>query len=162
MALSLKRGSGRVFSGENWKLASESKWEYQKLYVPNGCEPYVGSRDIDGQEFSVFKCLDDDFFAQPTEICRLPEPKDPMEIVYFSYPQVDKERSKKSLNKKETTQSGLVFSGKNWKLAGISKWKKSNGIIVSGLGNPVGIHVINDKNYQVYKSSLGFVAIHDG
>lgn len=159
MKLSLKRGSGRVFSGDNWKLVSDSKWEYQKLYVPNGYEPYVGSRVIDGQEFSIFKCLDDDFFAQPIQICSLPEPKDPMEIVYFNYPQI--ERPMKSSNKKETIQSGLIFAGKNWKLAGTSKWKKHNGIIVSGLGGSIGTHIINNKNYQIYKSSLGFVAIHE-
>jgi len=79
--VTLKRGRGLRFEGENWKLAGEGRWLEHRLYVPNGNEPLMGSRVLRGKEHTVFRCLDDDFFAQPSEICELPDPKDPLEVL---------------------------------------------------------------------------------
>lgn len=80
--LKLKRGYGRSFEGENWKLAKDDKWSHHRLYIPYGEEPFHGTRMIDGVEHAVFRCRNDDFFAQPVEICALPVPEDPMEVLY--------------------------------------------------------------------------------
>ncbi len=79
--MTLKRGRGLCFGGENWKLAGEDKWREHRLYVPNGRERLYGTRTLRGREHAVFRCLDDEFLAQPSEICELPDPGDPMEVL---------------------------------------------------------------------------------
>lgn len=81
MKLTLKRGRGRVFPGSNWKLAGDERWAEHHLYVPNGMEKIVGSRPIGGVEHAVFRCLDDEYMAQPFEVCQLPDPKDWTEVL---------------------------------------------------------------------------------
>jgi hypothetical protein len=79
--LTLKRGRGKVFPGANWKLVGDAGWAEHRLYVPSRREPLVGTRLIDGVEHAVFRCLDDEYMAQPVEVCRLPDPEDPTEVV---------------------------------------------------------------------------------
>ena len=80
MPLTLKRGYGRCFNGENWKSVKDSKWVHHRVYVPYGEEPLHGTRLIDGVEHAVFRCRNDDFFAQPVALCELPPATDPMRI----------------------------------------------------------------------------------
>jgi hypothetical protein len=87
--LRLKRGFGMVFRGENWRLAGDARWERHPMYVPNGREPLAGTRQIGGVEHAVFRCLDDDFLAQPVAVCELPVPEDPLEILSIG-PPIDK------------------------------------------------------------------------
>lgn len=70
-----------MFTGVNWKLAGYGKWEQCQLYVPNGMEKYMGSRIIGGVEYIVFMCLNDVYLAQPSKICALPDPGDPMLVL---------------------------------------------------------------------------------
>lgn len=79
--LTLKRGRGKVFPGANWKLAGDEKWTEHPLYVPNGRESLAGTRLIAGVEHAVFRCLDDEYMAQPFETCQLPDPKDWTEVL---------------------------------------------------------------------------------
>lgn len=56
------------FSGKNWKLASESKWEENK-HIFSGREKCVGKRMLFGQERDVYECLtEEDFIAYIGEI----------------------------------------------------------------------------------------------
>ena len=84
--LTLKRGCGKTFDGENWKLVGDGKWKFHPLYIPNGSEPFIGLRQIRGVEHAVFTCLDEDFFAQPVEVCKLPESSDMGEILSHPLP----------------------------------------------------------------------------
>lgn len=79
--LTLKRGFGRVFGGENWRLAGDSKWAPHRLYVPSGEEPMAGTRGIDGVAHAVFRCKDGDFFAQPVATCEMLPPDDLLEVL---------------------------------------------------------------------------------
>jgi len=79
--MKLKRGRGLVFLGENWRLAGENRWAEHALYVPNGMEKHAGRRDLRGAPHEVFRCLDEDYLAQPSEICALPVPEDPLEVL---------------------------------------------------------------------------------
>lgn len=87
--LKLKRGWGKVFRGENWRLAGDGRWEDHPMYVPNGREPLAGTRLIGGRDFAVFRCLDDDFLAQPVSTCELPVSEDPLEVLSIG-PPIDK------------------------------------------------------------------------
>jgi len=161
MELKLKRGSGLAFDGENWKLAGDSKWEKQPLYVANGYEEFMGLRVLHGQEHAIFRCLNDTFFAQPTDICKLPVPSDPMEVLYDAYERGEEEVSSQSKKSTPITKA-LVFKGANWKLVKDSKWKPMTGFLPSELENPVGTKTIGSKSYNIYKSSMGFIAISEG
>ncbi len=77
----LKRGRGLSFEGENWRLAGEARWEEHRVYVPNGREKFLGVRALRGVEHAVFRCMNDDCLAQPSEICELPAPADPTEVL---------------------------------------------------------------------------------
>lgn len=79
--LKLKRGYGRSFVGENWQLVGESKWTHHRHYLPNGREPFHGVRKLDGVDHAVFRCFNDDFFAQPVGLCEFSVPEDPMEVM---------------------------------------------------------------------------------
>lgn len=81
MELTLKRGRGLVFPGSNWKLVGDERWTEHPMYVPNGREALVGTRLIGGVEHAVFRCLDDEYMAQPFEVCQLPVPKDWNEVL---------------------------------------------------------------------------------
>ena len=91
--LTLKRGCGIGFFGMNWDMVGDRKWHdcppysrdgIQSVFVPSGKEIFMGNKVIRGIDFSVYKCLDDGFFAQPTRICELPVPEDCMEILCTS------------------------------------------------------------------------------
>jgi hypothetical protein len=81
--MTLKRGCGLTFTGENWKLAGDTKWERAPLYIPNAShqEQFMGTRLIKNKTYAVFKCLNDDFLAQPVNICELPVSKDDYAIL---------------------------------------------------------------------------------
>ncbi len=83
MNLTLKRGFGRIFAGENWRLAGERKWTRTPRFVPTGNEPFQGTRLLDGAEHAVFRCSDDDFLAQLVSVCELPVPEDGLEVLSF-------------------------------------------------------------------------------
>jgi hypothetical protein len=157
--LSLKRGSGWVFGGENWKLASDKLWEVHPLLIPNGREEHVGSRVVHSHQVEVFRLLNDEFFAQPKTICKLPVPEDPLEVLYsLEAPEPEAEKPK---SKKKTVQGikVLTFSGKNWKLAADNKWKSSTSFTTFETNEKVGEKTIGQTTYDVYKSSPGFIAV---
>ncbi len=156
--LTLKRGSGRTFFGSNWNQVAEQKWEVQVLYVPNGREKYQGNRILDGVEHAVFICLDDGFFAQPVEICKLPKPVDLMEVVYELEAPAVEEKPKTSKKTIQGTKM-LTFTGKNWKLAADSKWKSTTTFSTYEATGKVGEKTIGQTVYDVYRTSSGFVAI---
>ena len=182
MTLTLKRGSGRVFTGSNWKLASDKHWEVQLTFLPGSPRPkeiHQGDRLIDGVMHSVWLCLNDEFFAQPLSICELPIPEDEMEIVYSLAPPVEEfvEAScdetdpnpeidgvltmENKTVETETTElvELLRFTGKNWKLTSDKKWKSvSAGYSVKHL---VGEKTINQVAYKIYKVIDGFAAIKE-
>ena len=58
-------GEVLAFGGQNWKLVKDSGWEYQRFYLANGMEKHVGTRILRGQEHNVFRCLNDEYVAQP-------------------------------------------------------------------------------------------------
>lgn len=156
--LILKRGSGRNFDGENWKLAAEKKWEVQELYVPNGKEQYMGNRAFDAVEHAVFRCLNDEFFAQPVHICELPKPEDPMEVIYsLDAPEI----IEKATPSKAVIQGTkvLTFMGKNWKLAAEKKWKSTSTFSNQDNASKVGEKTIGQTVYDVFRTSGGFVAV---
>lgn len=156
MTPTLKRGHGLSFYGTNWKLASDHKWE-SGPHVPYYGEPLVGERFLNGVKHLVFQCKDDSFLAQPEDICNLPIPSDPMEVI--SPPPDQLESEEKSIIKKQKSQAvkqALVFVGKNWKLASDRKWSNTNGFVS---GDPIGSRMIKDNEYDVYKNGDGFIAI---
>ncbi len=157
MELTLKRGSGRSFNGSNWNLVSDAKWETHSLYVANGREKYLGNRPIDGIEHAVFQCLDDTFFAQPINVCELPAPEDPLEVLYSLEMEEEKPRSVPS--QMNTGTRVLTFSGKNWKLAAESKWKSSASFADYEESSKVGEKTIGQTAFDVYRTPSGFVAI---
>jgi len=159
--LTLKRGSGLSFDGENWKLASDSKWVKTPQIVPHShrIEEFMGTRMLLGVEHAVFRMLNDDYFAQPVDICRLPIPEDAMEVLYDVYIDYVEESHPAPRSKKAVpTGKFLVFKGANWKLVSDAKWKNNNGLLPD-LGSPVGSKTIGSKDYNIYKSSVGFIAI---
>ncbi len=169
MELTLKRGSGRHFPGQNWKTASDKNWlrQYDHI-VPSGRETLVGNRDFDGIPHAVFQCLNDEFFAQPVSVCELPVPEDPLEVLYeYEKPAATE---KEPAPKKTSTSSSIkgekikVFSGKNWKLAAEKKWKSATSFIGSGeeLGTKVGEKTFGVTVYDIHKASSGFVAVKQG
>ncbi len=168
MELTLKRGSGRHFPGQNWKTAAEKHWVRQHSHiVPSGRETHVGLRELDGVPHAVFQCLNDEFFAQPVDVCEKPIPEDPMEVV-FEYEKTEEAEEEAEKPKKKTeglkTSKVMTFSGKNWKLAAEKKWKSSTGFIGSGeeLGTKVGEKTFGATVYDIHKSSSGFVAVKQG
>jgi hypothetical protein len=158
MELTLKRGSGLTFEGTNWNLTSEKKWMVQVLLVPNGKEKYMGNRTFGGVEHAVFQCLNDDYFAQPVSICKLPVPKDPMEVLYLLDAPAPEEKPRPKTKTVQGTKI-LTFSGKNWKLAADSKWKSSTSFSTHETSEKVGEKTIGQTTYGVYKVSTGFVAV---
>jgi hypothetical protein len=162
MELSLKRGSGLVFDGENWQTVSEKRWHWQPIYVPSQREVFVGRRQLAGQEFAVFRCLDDEFLAQPVNICELPIPEDPVEVVFEHEPEEEPmaPNEKKSSKSVQIDSKSLQFEGKNWKLAADKKWKPINGFVPQ-LGEKVGNKTIGKIPYTVHKGPLGFIAIRE-
>jgi hypothetical protein len=158
--LCLKRGSGWTFDGANWNLASEKLWGIHQLLVPNGKEEHVGMRDLHGLHVAVFKLLNDGFFAQPLNICKLPIPKDPLEILYSLEPPAEAEEEKPR-SKTKTIQGTkiLTFSGKNWKLAADNKWKSTTAFSTFETNEKVGEKTIGQTAYYIHKVSSGFIAV---
>jgi hypothetical protein len=166
MKLTLKRGSGRHFDGQNWKLAGDKQWVVQPLFVPHALEKekHVGNRMIDGVEHAVYLCLNDEFFAQPVSICELPKPADMTEVMYSLEVPVVEEKPR-SAQKGTQGFKVLTFVGKNWKLAGDKAWKTSTAFSKPGDKGSrytekelVGERKIGSQYYEVYSSSSGFVA----
>jgi hypothetical protein len=160
--MSLKRGSYLHFDGENWKLAGDSKWTKRPLLVPNGMETFMGNRTLLGEEHSIFRCLNDEYAAQPSSICALPDSDDPMEVfIEYEFAEDPLEPSSKSSSKSSRTDLGksLVFRGTNWKLVKENKWKPVIGFIPDDLGESLGEREMANKRYSIYKSPLGFIAI---
>jgi hypothetical protein len=152
MELTLKRGSGLTFDGTNWNLVSEKKWGVQVLLVPNGKEKYMGNRTFGGVEHAVFQCLNDEYFAQPVSVCKLPKPDDPGEVVYTLEPpppEVEKPRSSKVTQGVKVLQ----FAGKNWKLAADKKWKSTTSFSTFEESTKVGEKTIGQTVFDVYKAS---------
>jgi hypothetical protein len=156
--LSLKRGSGWVFGGENWKLASDKLWEVHPLLIPNGREEHVGSRVVHSHQVEVFRLLNDEFFAQPKTICELPVPEDPAEVLYSLEPPAEEEKPKARTKTVQGTKI-LTFAGKNWKLAADAKWKSSTSFSTYETSEKVGEKTIGQTTYDVYKASSGFIAV---
>lgn len=74
----LKRAPIKVFRGENWKLASDRRWEEGDFdYVPNYHEALKGFRQIGGVEHAVFHLMSGDYGAQPRELCEAVLPDEP-------------------------------------------------------------------------------------
>jgi hypothetical protein len=166
MKLTLKRGSGRHFDGQNWKLVADQKWGVQVLFVPHALEKekYVGNRMIDGVEHAVYQCLNDEFFAQPVSICELPKPDDMTEPMYTLELPVEEEKPR-TASKNTQGFKVLTFSGKNWKLAGDKAWKTSTAFSKPGDKDSrytekelVGERKIGSQMYEIYSSPPGFIA----
>jgi hypothetical protein len=165
--LTLKRGSGWTFSGTNWKSVSDKAWEIHVLFIPGfppGREKHVGSREINGIPVEVFQCLNDDFFAQPVNICELPIPKDSCstEIFYSLEAPVQEEKKKMTssvTSTKNEPSTMLTFKGKNWKLASNKKWTKASTLFSIDDSMKVGSRIIGEHTYLIYKSSPGFIAV---
>jgi hypothetical protein len=158
MELTLKRGSGLMFDGTNWNLAAENKWRVQVLLVPNGKEKFLGMKTFGGVEHAVFQCLNDEFFAQPKTICKLPVPEDPAEVLYSLEPPAEEEKPKARTKTVQGTKI-LTFAGKNWKLAADAKWKSSTSFSTYETSEKVGEKTIGQTTYDVYKASSGFIAV---
>lgn len=158
MELTLKRGSGLTFDGSNWNLVSENKWQVQTLFVPSGKEKHLGNRRFGAVEHAVFQCLNDEFFAQPLDICKLQASEDPLEIQYSLDAPVEEEKPRPKVAKPVSTKV-LSFSGKNWKLAADAKWKSSNVFDTYDEKSRVGDKKIGQTVYDVYKVANGFIAI---
>lgn len=165
--LTPKRGCGLLFSGTNWNSASDVRWQDHLVWAPGGSEKLVGTRIIREIEVAVFQCLDDDFMAQPTAICKLPLPEDAMEILCLpehlkiEIPADDTEDKPKKRSKKPAPmkQSGILcFRGTNWRLAGTDKWRPLNGPTPS-YDKPVGSRIIGNFTYDIYSWLDGFMAI---
>ena len=167
MILTLKRGSGRIFTGTNWNLAADRNWEVHVMFVPGSPAPkekYMGNRDIDGIPHCVFQLLDDDFFAQPIEICELPISEDDEEVLYELEAPPPEEKSKTVKVSKSAVQSAkmLMFSGKNWKLTSDRKWKSVSSFAILDVANKVGEKKIGQGTYDIFKTPEGFAASRQG
>jgi len=167
MSLTLKRGSGRTFNGSNWQSVSDKTWEVQVLFIPGSPAPkeeYLGNRLIDGTDFAVFKCLNDDFMAQPVSICELPLPKDQYSTSVFYSLEAPVPEERKMTNSNNSVQSTkvLMFSGKNWKLASDKKWKSSSSFATHDAGNKVGEKTIGTVLHDIFRVPDGFAAIKQG
>jgi len=149
--MTLKRGSYLHFSGENWKLTGDSKWKKMPRLVPNGMEQFMGVRQLFDKEHCVFKCLNDEFAAQPSSICELPVPKDHMLVLYDEYEDggPDFVRTFGPESTEPSTQS-YGFDGTNWKLTRDTKWKPILGFEPDDLGEPLGTKALFGKNFNVY------------
>jgi len=163
MELTLKRGSGLTFDGSNWNLASEKKWQVQVVFIPNGKEKHMGNRFFGGVEHAVFQCLNEEFFAQPISICKLPISKDPMEVQYSLEAPAEDEKPRPKTKQIVRTKV-LSFAGKNWKLAADAKWKsdrrqQTNVFDTYDAKDKVGEKKIGQITYDVYKVSTGFIAV---
>jgi hypothetical protein len=155
--LTLKRGSGRSFTGTNWQAISDKKWEVHALLVPSGKEKLVGCRLIDDVTHSVFLMLNDEYFAQPTNVCELPMPEDPMTEIYsLDVPETEETQS---TSKNLQSSKVLVFSGKNWKLSSDKKWKSSTSIVSFESKDKVGEKKIGPTMHDIYRTSPGFIAV---
>lgn len=164
MKLTLKRGSGRHFDGQNWKLVADQKWGIQVLFVPHALEKekYVGNRMIDGVEHAVYQCLNDEFFAQPVSICELPKPDDMTEPMYtLELPVV--EEKPRTASKNTQGFKVLTFTGKNWKLAADKKWKSTTSFSTFEESAKVGEKTIGQTVFDVYRASNdSFFAVKRG
>ena len=165
MKLTLKRGSGRTFDGENWKLVADGKWGVQILYVPHALEKeqHVGNRMIDGVDHAVFRCLNDEFFAQPVSVCE--KPRNGSEEVVYELEASAAEEKPRPASKGTQGFKVLTFSGKNWKLAGEKSWKTSTAFSQPGDKDCrytekelVGERKIGNQMYEVFSSPPGFIA----
>lgn len=160
--LTLKRGSGKSFEGKNWQLAGDNSWDYHYLYIPNGMEKFFGLREIEKTQYAIFMCLDDTFFAQPVSICELPIPDDCMTVVYLVEKPIEvnleSKKPEKSVMKSHASSNIMEFSGKNWKLAGNSKWKKFSGFI-QNLESSLGERKIGSHSYKIHRFGGVFLAI---
>jgi hypothetical protein len=160
--LTLKRGCGLCFGGTNWKSTGDSKWENQLVFIPSGHELFLGNKTIRGIEFSVFKCLNDEFIAQPTTICKLSMPEDTSLILckledLGIIPDVRPERKTNNI---PVRMSGCMsFSGMNWKLAGDKKWHDMSGFTPKDLGESLGEREIGKNIYDIYRGPSGFIAV---
>ena len=165
MPLTLKRGSGLTFRGTNWKSVSDSAWEVQVLFIPGYPPPkeaYQGNRLINGVEHAVFQCLNDDFLAQPVNICELPPPKDQYSTETFYSLEAPIPEERKKMTNSVTSTKVLQFAGKNWKLASDKKWKPVSSFATYEASAKVGSKEIKTVSYDIYRTPEGFAAVKQG
>lgn len=151
----LKRGSGRLLSGEDWKNSPDSAWYRHRVYVPNCMEDRLGERMLDGVPHIVFRLLDEDLFAQPKYVCEAehvdntepfyvdPEAPAQYHVVRYESPPVEASAP---------TSGTFQFSGKNWKLSGDKKWKPTTRNTL-GL-EKVGSKLIDGVERTIYKDNV--------
>lgn len=153
----LKRGSGRLLSGEDWKNSPDEAWHRHRTYVPNCMEDRLGERLIDGVPHIVFRLLNDELFAQPKYVCEA-EHVDTVVPFYVDpeAPEAPTHVEKYDPPTPETSSlssSGVFqFSGKNWKLSGDKKWKPTTRNVL-GL-EKAGTKVINGVERTVYRDNV--------
>ncbi len=150
----VKRGEGLSCNGKAYDHP-KSEWVFWPIYVPNGCEVYLGEKEFLGELFGVFQCLDDSFYAQPVDILKLPIPKDPMKEVSI-LPKQYRQYSE-SFNQGEALM--LTFKGTNWKLVGDKKWKEiSLDVNLSSL-ELLGTKTIKGEEHNIYRHDSSFLAV---
>ncbi len=160
----LKRGQGMSTEYKDWNSSraewvkwppsspagsSVTDWEFLPVFVPNGKEQIVGVKKFFGEEYMVFKCLDDTFMAQPKNICELPNPSDLMKVLSIL---------PNDLTNVTPSQEVLVFNGTNWKLASDRKWKKCLECVDVALLEKCGEKTINGISYIIYRDVDRFLA----
>ncbi len=155
--MELKRGGGWSSGIENWQ--SLSGWRLHQTYIPNGMEVHMGMMELGGETHQVYRCLDDTFFAQPTRVCELPHVKNPMTVVYeVKMSNNEVEDTTETHIAPAFTEGVLTFAGKNWKLASDKKWKKVSGFLSEEKTPSLGTKQIGQFQYEIHKTSGGFLA----
>jgi len=159
----LKRGTGMTTFSTNWNSQSaewiwgpgsapdseEKSWDLLPVFVPNGKETYVGDKTFSGQEFCVFKCLDDSFLAQPKSVCLMPVPTDPMKVLSVIDPKTQADK---------VSHKVLFFEGANWKLCGDKKWQEIEVEVDLEALTVIGGKSIFNKLHRIAKYNDGFIA----
>lgn len=136
----------------DWKKESDSMWTYYPRYLINGKEKLVGVRKIEGVKYAVFWCLNDTFVAQryEGEVERglyIPEGRPEDRPVIQGPPPP------------ENNEGAIRFVGKNFKLAGLRKWRIVMPRERLGSMRYLCEHRMETRVYKVYSAEDGsFVA----
>lgn len=147
--------TGPVFSAESWakwKEIPNEEWTYRNRYLVNGQEKFVGTRKIEGEKYVVYWCLDDSFVAQRFDgdagrDFYVPDGKPTEKPISWGPPPPS------------SNEGAIRFPGRNFKLAGLRKWKIVMPREQLGSLRYICEHQIESRKYKVYEAEdRSFVA----
>jgi len=136
----------------DWKKESDSLWTYYPRYLVNGKEKLVGARRIGGVRYAVFWCLDDTFLAQRYD-------GDVERGLYVPEGRPEDRPVVQGPPPPENNEGAIRFVGKNFKLAGLRKWRIVMPREKLGSMRYLCEHQMETRIYKVYSAEDGsFVA----